>query len=81
MGRYNDEHYKDPTPEAALNRISKAERVDAVGRLKSVFWHCERIAREYGIELVGKIKGKDSKSGRTFTYGRDGHEGQRIDNH
>ena len=69
MDRYNSEHYRDPTPHKAL-MPTKAERVDALGRLGTVYRHAEKLARDYGFVLTGSITGIDDKTGMEFEYSR-----------
>ena len=67
MDRYNDEHYRDPTPYKAL-MPTKAEKNDALGRLKTVYRHVQKVASEYGFTLTGSITGVDYKTGLEFEY-------------
>lgn len=67
MDIYNSEHYRDPTPHKAL-LPTKAEKVDALGRLKTIYWQAEKMAKDYGFVLTGSISGIDDKTGAEFQY-------------
>lgn len=67
MDIYNSEHYRDPTPHRAL-MPTKAEKVDALGRLGTIYWQAKKIASEYGFRLTGSVTGIDDKTGLEFEY-------------
>lgn len=71
MDMYNSEHYRDPTPHTALMQTN-AERIDALGRLRTIFRHAQEIASEYGYTLTGSITGIDSKTDLEFEYRSQG---------
>ena len=63
QGGYNVEHYRDPTPSAAMHHEAAEERRE---RAKEAIFAARAALKAHGFEAVGRISIRDRKSGKLY---------------
>lgn len=61
IDRYNQEHYPDPT---AADTIDRSDRQP--NRISEFIYFTKQHAEASGLEIVGRIKIRDKKSGKIY---------------